>query len=29
MDRTNIGFTFDGMSKDLHLDAAAQGAGVS
>jgi MFS family permease len=25
MDRTNIGFAFDGMSKDLHLDAAAQG----
>src|SRR2546421_4836010 len=25
MDRTNIGFAFDGMSKDLHLDSAAQG----
>jgi hypothetical protein len=25
MDRTNIGFAFDGMSKDLHLDTAAQG----
>jgi MFS family permease len=25
MDRTNIGFAFSGMGKDLHLDAAAQG----
>src|SRR5436305_13300260 len=25
MDRTNIGFAFDGMGKDLHLDSAAQG----
>ena len=25
MDRTNIGFAFDGISKDLHLDSAAQG----
>jgi sugar phosphate permease len=25
MDRTNIGFAFDGMSKDLHLDSTAQG----
>src|SRR5579859_1321959 len=25
MDRTNIGFAFDPMSKDLHLDSAAQG----
>src|SRR2546429_5146947 len=25
MDRTNIGFTFSGMGKDLHLNAAAQG----
>ena len=25
MDWTNIGLAFDGMSKDLHLDAAAQG----
>jgi Major Facilitator Superfamily len=25
MDRTNIGFAFDGMGKDLHLDAAAKG----
>ena len=25
MDRTNIGFAFDGMGKTLHLDSAAQG----
>ena len=25
MDRTNIGFAFDGMGKDLHLDSAAKG----
>ena len=25
MDRTNIGFAFDGISKDLHLDSTAQG----
>jgi MFS family permease len=25
MDRTNIGFAFDGMGKDLHLNSAAQG----
>ena len=25
MDRTNIGFAFDGMGQDLHLDSAAQG----
>jgi MFS family permease len=25
MDRTNIGFAFDGMGKDLHLDAAGKG----
>ena len=25
MDRTNIGFAFDGMGKDLHLDSTAQG----
>ena len=25
MDRTNIGFAFDGMSKDLHSDSTAQG----
>ena len=25
MDRTNIGFAFDGMGKDLHLDSAQQG----
>jgi sugar phosphate permease len=25
MDRTNIGFAFSGMGKDLHLDAASQG----
>src|SRR4051794_41924296 len=30
MDRTNIGFALDGLSKDLHIDAAEQGlaAGV-
>jgi len=25
MDRTNIGFAFDGMGKDLHLNSAAKG----
>src|SRR5438094_10047277 len=25
MDRTNIGFAFDGMGKTLHLDSAAEG----
>ena len=25
MDRTNIGFAFDGLGKDLHLDSAAKG----
>lgn len=25
MDRTNIGFAFDGMGKELHLDSAAKG----
>ena len=25
MDRTNIGFAFDGMGQDLHLDSAAKG----
>jgi sugar phosphate permease len=25
MDRTNIGFAFDGMGKDLHIDSAGQG----
>ena len=25
MDRTNIGFAFTGMGKDLHLDSAAEG----